>query len=41
MAYDGVQHKIVVPKSCINVICFWVFPDDMGITEAPMFVAPS
>ena len=40
-AYDGVQHSTVAPKSCISVICFSVFPLDIGITDAPMFSAPA
>ena len=31
-SYEGVQQSTVAPKSCISVICFCVFPDDMGIT---------
>jgi len=30
----------VVPKSCISMICFSVFPPEMGMTVAPRFSVP-
>ena len=37
---DGVQARAFAAKSCIRVICFCVFPLDMGITVPPIFSTP-
>jgi DNA helicase-2/ATP-dependent DNA helicase PcrA len=37
---DGVQARIVLPKSCIMESCLFVLPPEIGTTAAPSFSAP-
>ena len=39
-AYDGVASRTFEPKSCMIMICLFVWPPDIGITVAPSFSAP-
>ncbi len=40
MRNEGVEVTTVLPKSCISMICFCVFPPEIGITAAPTRIAP-
>lgn len=39
-AHKTVATRSVTPISCKNIICLFVFPEDIGITDAPIFSRP-